>query len=330
MGEKTLISIIIPTYNSSETICECIDSIIQQSFCNIEIIIIDDGSTDNTVQILEEYVNQDKRIRYFVQKNKGPGAARNVGIRESIGSYITFIDADDVIDSNYINKLYKVSIAYQAKLVLCLVQRFKEINKLEYIFDDTVEVLDSKALLTRMMYQKPRIGGVLAKLFHRSVIEGHYFTENVWIGEDVEYAYKVYMNIEKAALLHSKLYGYREKKGSISRNGFSSRNMSCVEVSRKMYNDISNRYPDLTKCVASRAFVMNRVEYAKTSSENHEERIKLWNEMQLYKKYIISDDRARFRDRVFAISTFGGHHFFNFMQKISVVCIWIKKRWQFK
>ncbi len=101
-----LISIIIPIYNAEKSIKECIESIISQTYKNIEIICINDGSTDNSLNIIEEYANKDKRIKIYSQENKGPGSARNLGILKATGGFICFVDIDDCfIDDNALMNL---------------------------------------------------------------------------------------------------------------------------------------------------------------------------------------------------------------------------------
>ena len=101
------ISIIIPIYNVESYLRKCLDSIIEQSFPYFELLLINDGSTDASTQICQEYVEKDDRIRYFEKENGGVSSARNFGIKHSRGEYITFIDSDDWIEPNYLEILYK-------------------------------------------------------------------------------------------------------------------------------------------------------------------------------------------------------------------------------
>jgi len=105
---KPLVSIIIPTYNRADLLSRAIQSVINQTYKDWELLIIDDGSTDNTKEIVEEFVKKDPRIKYFYQENKGQGAARNLGIRESKGEYIAFLDSDDEFLENKIEKSVKI------------------------------------------------------------------------------------------------------------------------------------------------------------------------------------------------------------------------------
>lgn len=108
-----LVSVIVPVYNVERYISKCIDSILKQTFTDFELILIDDGSSDNSFQICKQYESSDSRIRVYSQKNSGPSRARNNGISKALGEYITFVDSDDYLDSDYLFELTK----YQADLV---------------------------------------------------------------------------------------------------------------------------------------------------------------------------------------------------------------------
>ena len=107
----TKISIIVPVYNVEKYLKECLDSLINQTLEDIEIICINDGSTDNSLAILEEYQKKDSRIKVFSQRNQGVSAARNLGIEKATGEYLTFLDSDDRLELNTCEILYKETIA---------------------------------------------------------------------------------------------------------------------------------------------------------------------------------------------------------------------------
>lgn len=103
--QKELLSIIVPVYNSKKYLTRCVESIINQSYSNIEIILVDDGSTDGSSELCDDLGKKDKRIRVFHQENLGPGAARNLGLLNAMGSYVTFVDSDDCVESDGYNKI---------------------------------------------------------------------------------------------------------------------------------------------------------------------------------------------------------------------------------
>ena len=113
------ISVIVPVYNAEQYLNRCLDSIIRQTYKNIEILLIDDGSTDKSLDICKEYENKDARIIVIHQENKGVSAARNNGLEHAVGEYIAFVDSDDYIDTNMYQSMLEISRRYNADIVLC-------------------------------------------------------------------------------------------------------------------------------------------------------------------------------------------------------------------
>ncbi len=113
------VSVIIPVYNTEKYLRQCLDSVINQTLTDIEIICVNDGSTDNSTNILNEYANNDSRIIVLSQKNSGAAIARNNGINNAIGDYLYFIDSDDYVDTTFLEKMYSKSLKYNADICLC-------------------------------------------------------------------------------------------------------------------------------------------------------------------------------------------------------------------
>lgn len=119
MQESTFISVIVPVYNVEEYLCKCLDSLLSQTFRNLEILLIDDGSTDRSGEICDRYANADSRIKVFHKENGGVSSARNMGLDNAKGEWITFVDADDWIDANMYENLCNEAIKSQSDIVLC-------------------------------------------------------------------------------------------------------------------------------------------------------------------------------------------------------------------
>jgi len=114
-----LISVIIPVYNVEPYLKKCLDSVVTQTYKEIEIILVDDGSTDGSGPICDEYAAQDKRIRVIHKRNGGLSDARNVGLDRCSGRYVTFIDSDDYVASDYVERLYRILVEYNADIAVC-------------------------------------------------------------------------------------------------------------------------------------------------------------------------------------------------------------------
>lgn len=135
------VSVIIPVYNTQKYLEKCLNSLLSQSLRDIEIICIDDGSTDNSLDILNKFAQNDKRIKVLTQKNKGQSVARNVGIRVAKGEYIGFIDSDDWADENMFEKLYKNANKYDSDISMCSISVYDEKTG-EYSTKDPYLTLD--------------------------------------------------------------------------------------------------------------------------------------------------------------------------------------------
>ena len=119
MNESPLISVIVPVYNVEEYLTQCIESIINQTYTNLEIILVDDGSTDQSGKICDEYAIKDDRIQVIHKENRGVGSARNVGLDTSKGEYVSFVDSDDYVDKNYIKILLKQMLEHNVQVSIC-------------------------------------------------------------------------------------------------------------------------------------------------------------------------------------------------------------------
>ena len=207
------ISIVIPTYNASSFIHRCIDSIMQQTHVDWEAIFINDGSTDNTLQILESYAQIDKRIKVFSQKNQGPGVARNTGISLAQGRYIVFVDSDDIISPNYLSLLD----AHEEDLVFIDVQAVDAEGKVvRHEYMSQYVGLSKDDLLRSQMTGKINWGGV-RKVVKRSIINKNniQYTSHK-IGEEAIFSYKVLYYANTISFIPTPVYSYIQRPDSQS------------------------------------------------------------------------------------------------------------------
>lgn len=124
------VSIIVPVYNAEKTLCKCLDSLVGQTYRDIEILLINDGSSDNSQKICESYANRFSEVLLINQNNSGPATARNTGINRARGKYLSFVDADDYVESNMIEEMISVAEDNHAEMVICgYYQEFSETDK---------------------------------------------------------------------------------------------------------------------------------------------------------------------------------------------------------
>lgn len=221
------ISIIIPVYNLEEYISYCLESVLNQTYPNFEIIIVNDGSSDSTGMICESYAEKDKRIRILYQKNKGLGAARNTGLENSLGDYITFIDGDDIIHPQYLEILYDGLQNFDADISVCNYEKGKldiRFCKKRFLDYKTYEI-EKPELINKMYNEHPFIT-VWAKLYSKSVITSKFPTRG--IGEDVAFNSKTYLNARKVLYFDLPLYLWVIRNNSLSNSSFN--NSELIKV----------------------------------------------------------------------------------------------------
>ena len=204
-----LISVIIPIYNVEEYLRQCLDSIINQTYKNLEIILVDDWSTDNSGKICDEYAQKDKRIKVIHQKNAGLSAARNSGLKISTWEYIAYIDSDDYVDLSMYEKLYWLIESTKADIAICnwRFQR-KDWTRIENTIFPNKKVITPNEALEYFHYHMY----VWNKLYRRAVVKDLLFVET--FAQDVIYNFTIFKKIKKIACLNECMNYYRYNPNS--------------------------------------------------------------------------------------------------------------------
>lgn len=225
------ISVIVPVYNVEAYLNRCVDSILAQSFKQLEIILVDDGSTDRSSAICDMYAGQDERIRVIHKENGGLSDARNAGLQIAAGEYIGFVDSDDWIEPDMYRDMYEAAVKHDAQVAVC---RYAEIYK-DRIVDDSqgdVVLLNRNEVLDIYICEHPQYriyNSVWSKLFCRKVIENLQFPKGR-NSEDIVFTTKAFCRLERCVYLDSAYYNYvREREGSIM-NEFSGERMLRDEI----------------------------------------------------------------------------------------------------
>ena len=231
------VSIGVPIYNVEAYLRECLDSIMNQTFKDFEVIMVDDGSTDNSFDICQEYVARDNRFKLFHQANIGVAGARNTCLKHMKGEYISWVDSDDKVEPNYLERLLEVQNETQADLVDGYNYGFKDGVIYYYDYTNVSPNLDKVERTPKEMFLGTLSGwdivlwGTLAK---RKLYRGVYCAQGK-NHEDNGTKFKLYFRANKVVILPEQLYGYRvEREGSIMTDKFSS---ETLEKKLKEYND---------------------------------------------------------------------------------------------
>ena len=270
------ISIIIPVYNAEKFIDSALQSICGQTYENLEILLIDDGSKDDSLAHCKEWSNKDNRVRVHHQENAGASAARNKGIELSTGKYLMFIDGDDWIEKNMLEVLYQEAEKNGADAACCILQEDTEMaseeeqNKICYQSGKNVQVFSGK---TESGLALLRVWGPVCKLYRRDAIADCRF-EDYKVAEDLLFNTNVICNgkFEKTVLVEYPFYHYIIYPGSTMKQKFQEKYLTAMEVEKKCYDmltAISPRFADinLIGCAVSRVFE----KYAQLSREERKQ-----------------------------------------------------------
>ena len=234
-----MISVIIPVYNVENYLEECLKSVQNQTYTNIEVLLVNDGSTDNSKQICERYCQEDSRFLLINQENQGLSAARNKGVEISTGEYIVFVDSDDSIKTNYLEKLMQY-MAEDVDIVECIFT----VKKMEFL-DENIETTtiifegDSNEAVKFFPNHTLNVNAV-TKLYRREIVEAVPYIDGV-IFEDVYCGIGMLKYIRKIIKIDYKGYYYRQRQASIMHRTFTPKNLDIFTVSDKLIEMYSDR-----------------------------------------------------------------------------------------
>lgn len=220
----------MPVFQTGKYVEKCILSIINQTYKNLELIIVDDGSTDNSSAICEKYANIDSRIKLIRQRNKGLSGARNTGIDAAKGDFISFIDSDDYIEIQMMDKLYSNIIKYDSDICCCGVNMLYEDNNKEKKFVPNVGVFSGEAAAFNLFSDRSLSYAIVCnKLFKKSLFDNIRFKEKVNF-EDEDIIHKLYLNSKKIVFIADCLYCYVKRGDSITLSYNPKKNIDKINI----------------------------------------------------------------------------------------------------
>ena len=255
LGEKSMknikanISVIIPVYNVEKYLSECLDSVVNQTYKNLQIILVDDGSTDFSGKICDEYAEKDNRITVVHQKNAGAGAAKNTGLELIDGEYFSIIDSDDYIELDMYEKMVNSLEKYNVDIVQCLFRNVfvnDSFDRKYKIKSNYPKVLTSKRFLKEYLYDW-KYAIFANKVFKSSLLKDIRFPVGRKI-DDEFFTYKLVCNAKKVVNIDNILYNYRMRKTSVMNENDTDRLIyDRIDCFIERYNYVSDIYPSLKK-----------------------------------------------------------------------------------
>lgn len=250
--ETPLITIIVPVYNVTKFLPACLDSLRKQTYPKCEFLLIDDGSTDGSGVSCEEFAKTEPRARVIHQQNMGLSEARNTGIREAKGDYITFLDSDDTIAPDCISYLFSLARKYQATMAICGIKETTLKNKeILYAAEYPEKAMSTEETLGRMLREEGFTVTAYAKLYHKNLWQGITFPTGA-LHEDLGTTYKVVERCPRIAFGPEAKYNYVKRASSISSSDFSEKKYDIIRLTDEMCDDIEAKFPYLINTVRLR------------------------------------------------------------------------------
>ena len=297
-----LISVIVPVFNVEKYLRKCFESIKKQSYTNIEIIFVDDGSTDNSSSLCDELCDEDNRVQVIHQTNSGLSNARNVGIRAARGKYITCIDSDDYVSLDLISYLYKLLIKYDCKMSLCThTIVYNNGSHFRALGDGSEGVLTAHDCIKSMLYHGLVDTSAWAKLYDKELFNDISYPKGMRY-EDIGTTYKLFIKSGRVACGFYPKYYYLVRSTSQTNSPFSEKKLDLLQMTDIMAADVIKQFPDL------RQATLRRQIYARFSTLNQmlnvtelkyiDIRNKIIKKILSHKKQIIMDSQAPTRDKI--------------------------------
>lgn len=311
-----LISVIVPVYNVEEYLPRCVDTIVNQTHKNLEIILVDDGSTDRSGAMCDEFARKDARIEVIHKANGGLSDARNVGIDRARGDFITFIDSDDSVETDMIEyllgliKKFNVDMSVSSHTVV-----FDDHKKI--LGDGREESLTAQECIRKMLYHRDVDTSAWAKLYRAHIFNSIRYPEGK-LFEDIATTYKTFIASGRVGCGYVSKYNYYVRGSSIVRSTFSARKFDLLEMTDRMGRDVIEKFPTLEGAI------LRRRVYARFSTLNQldgvagyaDERRQMIDFIKEHRREVFFDSQAPLRDKAAILCLALGEGFYHFAWRL--------------
>ena len=238
---EELISVVIPVYNRQNYISDCIKSVLDSTYPNIEIIIVNDGSTDRSLSICKYYAKKDRRIRIISQKNSGPSKARNVGTRAAKGKYIAYVDSDDTVHKELYSVLYENIKRYDSDIAtIGMVKKYKNGREEKLCKLKDILVFDRDRAMNAFFDNKIITFSLCDKLFKKDILPDNLLDESIKMCEDQKFVFETLLKSKKIVSVPEYMYYIRMTEGSLSRTKPKKYHLSMIDVDEYIISKVKD------------------------------------------------------------------------------------------
>ena len=313
-----MISVIVPAYNAEKYLAECLTSILGQSYRDIEVLLINDGSTDSTLAIATDFATRDTRLKIFTTENRGVSSARNYGISQACGDWITFVDSDDKLFPDALALLVKTANETSAKIV---VGRHTDVDKDDDHISDRCVIVKPLEAIAKTLYQTedmvPASWGIL--------YSHNLFTENVMFMhgiryEDLDIFYRLYEKADRIAVIPDVVYFYRYNPESFI-NTFSPSRLDALTVTERIEKYMELHHPELLPAARDRRLSANFNILTLLERQNRADyedmKAKCWDIICRYRRQSFFNPRVRLKNKLGIIASLFGRGFYRVLSRIN-------------
>ena len=303
------ISVIVPIYNIEAYVGRCVDNLLGQTYRNLEIFLVDDGSTDGSSALCDQYAAQDARVRVLHKKNGGLSDARNAALDVAQGAYITFVDGDDWVSPYYVEHLFcALQKAGTEVAVSCFAETFEGQPAAQPVRElQGYEALSQTEWLERMLYQNGIECSAWGKLYSRKILKDLRYPVGT-LYEDIPVTYAVLKRASGAAYIRNVDYYYFQRSDSIQNVAFNPRKLDGVVHCRAMMEDVQKHFPQLGRAAECRYLsTVCNILFQIRDPEHEAERKRLWGEVLRCRADVVWDSNARKKARLAALLSYGGY-----------------------
>lgn len=308
---KPLISVIVPIYNVEQYLPRCIDSILKQTYRDLEIILVDDGATDRCGSICDSYKEKDCRVKVIHKSNGGLSDARNAGLDQMTGEYVTCIDSDDFVSPFFVENLWSALEENHCDIASSWFIEYHDgqvVPTSKAVDTQEVEVLAKNEYFERLLYQDGVEVSAWGKLYKSSLYQNVRYPVGK-LYEDIPTTYRLIEQANKIAVIPYIDYYYFQRENSIAQTKFSISKMDAIYHMRIFGNFIQENYPELVDAFKCRYFnTVCNILFQINDSAFQQQKILLWNEVKKYRFNILENKQARKKTRMAALISYSGQY----------------------
>lgn len=304
---EPLVTIVIPVYNVENYLEKCVMSVLTQTYKNLEIFLVDDGSTDNSGSMCDELGKIDDRINVIHKKNGGLSDARNVAIDIMTGEYITFVDSDDWIAEDYIEYLLNLMIMYKADISMVQFKKIYSDTDVINISKEKIEVLSREDAIENYLYQRKFTASAHCKMYKKNLFQSIRYPKGMYY-EDMAIICQLIDQTVRVVVSNQQKYYYLQRETSIMGEHFNEKKMHRIIIAQEIQEYIFQKHPNLLGAANFRVFLAAIQTFREIPFHVlYEEYINVaWNEICKYRIEVLKNSKVKKVIKIMAFSSFFG------------------------